>query len=284
MKSRLSQGLLTTKSLIFAVLVHAVVAVLLLFNLNWPSQKIAKPQINPAPVQAAVVSENDLQKQLDAIKQKEEEKKRQELEEQRKLEALKQKQKEEEQKLAELERKKKELEKQKEQERLKQAELEKKKLAEKKKAEAERKKKEEERKKREAELARQKELEKQKQLAEKKKREQELQQRLEAERNERLVRSALAQYVPIIQQKVSRNWSKPASLQSNIEAHVNVRLTVTGEVTSAQIVKSSGNPVFDRSVVNAVHKASPLPIPRQRGINDKFRNLTLRFKPEDLIS
>lgn len=308
MRSRIRRVGTTSKAVVYAIIVHVIVGVLLVVNLDWPTHILsssAKEQ-EPPPVQANVVSEAEIQKQMQAIKEEEEAEERKQEEAQEKLEELLQKQKEEEQRLAEIkeqqeaERKKaEELERKKEQER---AELEKKEEeqrkreeaeAEKQRQEAERKRKEEEERQRqlaeekrrkEEEQRRKEEEQRQQELAEKRQREQELQEQLEQERLQAQVDDALAQYVPIIRQKVSRNWNRPASLRNDIEAHVNVRLSQAGEVISARIVKSSGNPVFDRSVENAVLKASPLPIPQERGINDQFRNLTLRFRPEDMLS
>ena len=58
------------------------------------------------------------------------------------------------------------------------------------------------------------------------------------------------------------------------------RLIPGGEVTpgSVRVIRSSGNPAFDRSVVAAVYKASPLPVPSGR-LFEQFRNLGLNFKP-----
>jgi len=285
---------LTSKSLFFAILFHVIVAVLLVINFDWPSHILSARRSEPAPVQASVVSEKEVQKQMEAIRQKEEAKKQKQLEAQKKLEELLNKKKEEEQRLAEIkkhqeEEKKKaeEVKKKKEQERQKlakmqQQEEERKKAeakAEQERREAEQKKKEDAERKRKAEEEKRK-----KELEAKREREKELQQQLEQERMQRRVNSALAQYIPIIRQKVSRNWNRPAGLRDDIEAHVNVRLSPTGEVLSAQVVKSSGNPVFDRSVENAVLKASPLPIPQEKGVNEEFRNLTLKFKPAELVS
>lgn len=294
MKPRVRRIGLTSKSLFFAILFHAIVAVLLVINFNWPSHIFSARRPEPAPVQASVVSEKEVQKQMEAIRNKEEAKKQKQLEAQKKLEELLNKKKEEEQQLVEIkkheaEEKKKaeEIKNKKEQERQKlakmqQQEEERKKAeakAEQERRQAERKQKEEAERKRKAEEAKRK-----KELEAKREREKELQQQLEQERLQRQVNSALAQYIPIIRQKVSRNWNRPAGLRDDIEAHVNVRLSPTGEVLSAQVVKSSGNPVFDRSVENAVLKASPLPIPQEKGVNEEFRNLTLKFKPAELVS
>lgn len=294
MRSRARRIGLTSRSLFYAIVIHVIVGVVLILNIDWPS-RVVSSRSEPPPVQANMIDESQIQKQVEAIRKKEEAEKQQQLEAQKKLEELLNKKKQEEERLAEVkkqqeEEKKKaeELTRKKEQEQIelaklkKQEEEEQRKRAEaeaKAKAEAERKRKEEEERKRKAA-----EEQRQQELAAKQERERQLREQLEQERLQRRVNDALAQYIPIIKQKVSRNWNRPASLRNDIEAHVNVRLSQAGEVISAQIVKSSGNPVFDRSVENAVLKASPLPIPQDRDVNEQFRNLKLIFKPEELIS
>lgn len=299
----------TSKSVFYAIIVHVAAGVLLVLNIDWPTHVVSSPRSEPAPVQASVVSEAEIQKQMAAIEEKEQAEQRRQQEAQEKLEELLQQKEAEEQRLAEIKerqeqerREAEELAKRKEQEqqelarlqeeeerkrqeeeerrRQEEAERQRQEKAERKRQEeAERQRQaEEERKRREAEEQRQREL------AAERERQQQLQQRLEQERLERRVESALSQYIPIIQQKVGRNWNRPAGLRDNIEAHVNVRLSQTGEVISARIVRSSGNAVFDRSVENAVLKASPLPIPQEQGVNEEFRNMTLRFRPQDMIS
>lgn len=287
---------LTTKSLVYAIGIHAFVGVLLLVSFNFDLGKIMQPPAMPQsqPVQATVVKESDVQKQLAVIEDKkklEEQQAKKRLDEiLKKTKEAEQKKKQEQQKLAELKKQKeaqtkKALEKKKAEE---QAEQKKKEELAKAKKEKERlamAKKEEERKRKEAEKKKQAELaRKKKEQEEKRAKELALQQKLEEERQQAAFNSMLAQYEPIIRQKVSRNWNRPSGAQAGITAQVSVRLTATGEVISAKVTRSSGNSVFDRSVENAVYKASPLPIPQERGINEKFRNLNLRFKPEDLIS
>lgn len=295
---------LTTKSLLYAIGIHVFVAALLLVSFNFDLGKIMSPAARPQPqpVQATVVTEADLQKQLEVIEKRESKKQLEEQQAQKRLQDILQKtkqaekkQKQEQQKLAE-EKKQKEAEKKKALEKKKAEELAKKKKAEQKKKEELAKakkeeqklakvKQEEERKRKEAEKKKQAELaRKKKEQEDKRAKELALQQKLEEERQQAAFNSLLAQYEPIIRQKVSRNWNRPSSTQSGIAAQVSVRLTAAGEVISAKVTRSSGNSVFDRSVENAVYKASPLPIPQERGINEKFRNLNLKFKPEDLIS
>lgn len=275
---------MTSKAVLYAIVIHIVAAVLLVLNLDWPAHILSAQKSEPAPVQASVVSAKEIQAQEEAIKQKDEAKKQQELEAKKKLEELLNKKKKEEQRLANL-KKQQEEEQKKADEYKKKKEQEKQELAklqqqqERKKAEAEAAAK----KKQQEEAAKKRKEEAAKKAAEEQ-RKKELQAQLEQEQLQKRVNAALAQYIPIIRQKVSRNWNLPEGVQNNIEVHVNVRLSPDGEVLSAQIVKSSGNPVFDRSVENAVLKASPLPIPQEQGVNEEFRNLTLKFKPEELVS
>ncbi|TNC89766.1 MAG: protein TolA, partial [Thalassolituus sp.] len=63
-----------------------------------------------------------------------------------------------------------------------------------------------------------------------------------------------------------------------------VRLVMvpTGEVISANVVKSSGHAALDRSVEQAIMKASPLPVPEDIRVFEKnFRTLTMKFRPEN---
>lgn len=90
----------------------------------------------------------------------------------------------------------------------------------------------------------------------------------------------VAKYMTLIRGKIVRNWNMPAFLKGGdaddtMKASISVRLTSEGEVESARIEESSGDLAFDRSVENAVLKASPLPVPREKKLNSEFRDLTL---------
>ena len=62
---------------------------------------------------------------------------------------------------------------------------------------------------------------------------------------------------------------------------VRVKLKRNGRVTSATIARSSGDSFFDQSALNAVHKASPLPIPNDSELYaEHFNSFTFTFKPE----
>ena len=67
--------------------------------------------------------------------------------------------------------------------------------------------------------------------------------------------------------------------QGGLTCVVRVRLAPGGEVLSANVVRSSGNPAFDRSVESAVFKANPLPAPKDPYVFEYFRDLEFTFNP-----
>ncbi len=84
-----------------------------------------------------------------------------------------------------------------------------------------------------------------------------------------------------IQLKVNNSWIKPISATKGMKCTIRVKLLPSGDVMETKIVSSSGDMIFDRSAENAVRKASPLPVPKDRGLfAEKFRSFTFVFKPE----
>lgn len=263
---------------IYALLVHLVLLAVLIFSLDWTSTVKPSTSRQHAPIQAVAVDARQLDAELQRKQQLEEQKRR---EEQDKLKRLEE-QKEAERRKVEEQKRQAELKVKQEREAKRKAEAEKKRQAElalKKKAEAEKKRKEDEaRKKAEAE---------QKRKAEeaRRKAEQELQARLAAEQareaaqRQSAMQRMVDEYVLYIQEKVQRSWIRPPSSGSELSCTVEVRLIPSGEVIDAQIVRSSGNSAFDRSVEAAVFKASPLPVPPDPDVMEQFRSLRFEFKP-----
>ena len=92
--------------------------------------------------------------------------------------------------------------------------------------------------------------------------------------------SAIARYKVLIRQKVEQNWVRPLDTRKGMKCVVRVKLVQGGDVLEAEVVQSSGDPVFDRSVENAVYRASPLPLPDDSTLFPYFRELEFTFKPE----
>jgi len=194
--------------------------------------------------------------------------------EQEKLKKLKGQQQAEKKRLAELEKKRQAKAEQIKKQQAEQAQLEaeRKQEAERKRVEAERLEQERLKKEREAQQRAEAEKAMQEQLAAE-------EAALEAERQRSNSRE-VNRYVEIIKQKVTRNWLRPPSAQSGLSCIVVVSLIPGGEVLNARVTRSSGDPVFDRSVESAVLKASPLPLPPDAALFDRFRELEFVFNPE----
>jgi colicin import membrane protein len=288
MAGRLKQYFINTKALVYAIAIHVAVVALLFVSFDWGptsfKSNAATPQVEP--VKAKMISEADVKKQMELLKAKEQKKNQQELQAKKRLADLLKQQEQEKKRLADLKSKKQQEEK-KAKSLAKKRKLEEQRVA---KAKQEKQRKQREAKKRKAEQKRRAELaqkeERERQARVEAERKAQLKAKLEAEaetqRMAQAVNAARSRYIPIIQQKVDRNWTRPSGLKG-LNAGVRVRLTPNGEVISAKVVRSSGNPVFDRSVENAVLKASPLPIPRERGVNDKFRDIQFNFDPDEKL-
>ena len=282
------------RPVVYAVLMHLLLLVLLVFSLDW-TPKVSHPPGIKVPIDAQLVDES----QLNALAEKKQAEQRK-VEEARREAALAEQRKIEEQHKAELEAKQKaeQVAKQKvEAERKRRAELEARKKAEleakqkaeqaakqkaeaeakakavaaaKKKAEADARKKAEAEAKRKAEAAQRREAE------------QALQQQLAAEQagmEAARVQGVVAEYIGYIQERIERSWLRPPGSAVGLSCVVQVSLIPGGEVARVQIVRSSGDPVFDRSVETAVYKASPLPLPPDASLFKNFRDLRLIFKP-----
>jgi colicin import membrane protein len=285
------------RAVVYAVLMHLMLLALLVFSLDW-TPKISRPPGVKVPIEAELVD----QRQLQAIEEKKlaEQRRLEEAEQQRKAEAAAKAKAEAEQKRkaeaaakakaeAEQQRKAEAAAKAKaeaEQKRKSEAEAKAKAVAEqKRKSEAEAKAKAEAEKKRKAEAeAKAKAEAEKKRKAEseakaKAEAEAEMRRQIAAEQEEARARSALSEYIPYIQDKVQRNWLKPAGSAAGLSCLIKVRLIPGGDVVSATVVRSSGDPLFDRSVETAVLKASPLPLPTDATLFNHFREINFNFDP-----
>lgn len=283
------------KAVLVAVIVHLVFVAVLVVSFRF-SDKIfdSPPQIDV--VEAVAVDEAKVERELkkieDAERRRQDELNKAKAErkrEERRLAELKKKRAAEKKRQAEL-KKKRDAERKAEQARLEKLKAEQKaeqerlvKLEAEQKALAEKKRQEEERL---AALAiqRQQEEERRRQ-ADQERREKELKQKLEAEQ-QRLNEARSAQRVSEIEKytqriyaEIYRAWTVPLDGKEGLITEVRVRLIPSGDVVTVDVAKSSGDPVFDRSVTNAIQKASPLPVPPvNSGLFEEFRDLTLRLK------
>lgn len=295
MRALLKEILQNPRAMVYAILVHVALAGILFVSLEWtdlPTPSQQKVDI----VKAVAVNEKQILAEVEKLKKAEEKKKKQDKAKQRKLEKqardAKKKREREEKRLAKL-RKEREAEKK------RQKKLQKERKAEEKRIAAERaaKKKEVERLQAEQAALEQKRIAEEKRLAdaaakrkileEKRRRDAEAaarnaelaaeQQRLEAANQKRL-NSLRGQYIADIQNKVERNWIRPASAKQGLRCKVVVNQIPGGEVINVTVTQCIGDEVFRRSVESAVYKASPLPRPSDPGLFD--REIVFTFKPK----
>lgn len=123
---------------------------------------------------------------------------------------------------------------------------------------------EEEKQRKLAEEERKRKEEEAKRLAEEKARQDALQKQLQAEEDARV-----AKIIGAVQQTwqqqlsaaIARNWRRPPGLPNGLRCKVEIELLPNGMVRNVRVLRSSGVPAFDDSVVTAVLKSSPLPLP-----------------------
>ena len=83
-------------------------------------------------------------------------------------------------------------------------------------------------------------------------------------------------YRALIQQVVRSHWINQTDNPS-LQVTLLIRMDIKGNVLSADITSSSGNSAFDRQVVMAVQKSSPLPLPKDTALAEKFRVIRMQF-------
>lgn len=238
--------LVRAKAVFFSIALHGAILVLLLYSFHWtnPIQ-----HGGAEPMQAVLVSEQDVSALVEKQQQLVERKKRAE-EEKRRAEQRKQEAK----KLAAEKKRHAEQQRQKQ-----------KQLAEQRKQEA---------KKRAAEKKRQED--------EERRRAEQLRQRLEQEqlaKTRQDAHRALSALIDRIVAKVERNWRKPPQTAADLSVTIQVKVDRGGQILFAKVVQSSGDRFFDQSAELAVRKSSPLPFPSNPKYYELINQFNLKFKP-----
>jgi len=98
------------------------------------------------------------------------------------------------------------------------------------------------------------------------------------ERENRRIASVINKHVAIISNQIRQNWIRPTGSSDELVTKIHVILMSGGEVKSVNIVKSSGNRIFDYSVENAIYKVGSLSLPKEPAISEKMRDIQFHFK------
>ncbi len=89
----------------------------------------------------------------------------------------------------------------------------------------------------------------------------------------------VGRYQDMIRSKIRRNIVMPPDVPESATAEFKVTLLPDGSVLEAVLLKSSGNNAYDDAAERAIHKAEPLPLPKDVGLQKMFRELRLTIRP-----
>ena len=108
------------------------------------------------------------------------------------------------------------------------------------------------------------------------------QAKVEAQKTKAVEQQSKAEQAKLaIKLKVNRSWIRPISTTAGLKCTIRVRLLSDGTVMDAEVISSSGDEDFDRSAENAVNKASPLPVPKDKELFAReFRSFQFLFNPK----
>jgi colicin import membrane protein len=86
-------------------------------------------------------------------------------------------------------------------------------------------------------------------------------------------------YKAMIINAISQQWILPENVNSSLSSQFRIRLAPNGAVLEVSLIRSSGDPILDRSAQAAINKASPLPVPADPATFDIFRDISLTVRP-----
>lgn len=89
-------------------------------------------------------------------------------------------------------------------------------------------------------------------------------------------------YKALIVNAISRRWILPENVDSSLSSQFRIRLAPDGAVIAVNLMRSSGDPILDRSAQAAIFKASPLPVPSDPASFDLFRDISLTVRPQNV--
>ena len=94
--------------------------------------------------------------------------------------------------------------------------------------------------------------------------------------------SLIGEYTEKIKAKIRNNVNKTLCGDGSPEIRVEISVLPTGQISgNPKITKSSDNPACDEAVERAIMASEPLPLPDDPDLKAQFRNLKLKFRPND---
>lgn len=94
--------------------------------------------------------------------------------------------------------------------------------------------------------------------------------------------SLVSEFTEKIKAKVRGNVNKSLCSDGNPELRFDIGVLPSGELSGTpKLVKSSGSDACDEAVERAIMASEPLPLPAEASAKAQFRNLKLKFRPND---
>lgn len=92
----------------------------------------------------------------------------------------------------------------------------------------------------------------------------------------------MEKYKALIREAISQHWNIPQGTNNNLTCSLLITLAPGGSVLGVQVLHSSGIDALDRSAIQAVYQASPLPIPSNADLFEQFREIHLDVTPKNI--
>lgn len=89
-------------------------------------------------------------------------------------------------------------------------------------------------------------------------------------------------YKALILNAIGGQWILPENVDPGLSSQFRIRLAPDGAVLEVSLIRSSGDPILDRSAQSAIYKASPLPVPGDPVTFNLFRDISLTVRPENV--
>lgn len=94
--------------------------------------------------------------------------------------------------------------------------------------------------------------------------------------------SLVGEFTEKIKAKIRGNVNKTLCGDGNPELTFAISVLPTGQLSgNPKLIKSSGNPACDEAAERAIIVSEPLPLPSDPALFSQFRNINLKFRPND---
>ncbi|OYV28097.1 MAG: protein TolA, partial [Halothiobacillus sp. 20-54-6] len=106
-----------------------------------------------------------------------------------------------------------------------------------------------------------------------------LQNQLQNELRQSQSKGVMDAYAAAIKNKVQAQWYKPPGWEPQWQCNVRISQASDGTVINVKVLQCDGDQLFQRSVQQAIERASPLPLPSDMSLFQSSINFTFQAKP-----